>query len=306
MNAPGAPAGRGHWPSLAAAAGMALFFGLTFPAQKVALGGLPPLTMTALRNLIALAALAPIHFFLDGARPPRLAALPWKLALGLACIEPCLYYSFESFGVRLGTASGAALLVGVIPVEVLLIQIARGRHRARLPEWGALGLSVAGATLVAGRTGGGWLPSLLMFGAATCASAYAVLYEGAQGALPPLTLTLFQAAVGAVFFGAPALLLEPASRAPAAWPRAALEATLYLGLGGSIVAYFLWNYALRHRPARVVSLFSNLVPPFGALSASLWLGEPLRPAVWLGGALVVAAATLAVALEPTAPATETA
>lgn len=290
----------GHRPSLAAALGMAFFFGLTFPAQKAALNGLPPLTMTALRNWLAFAGLLLVMALLPrGPAPAR--PFPWRLALLLALIEPCGYYSFEAFGIRLGTAGGSALIVGLIPVTVMVLQIARGKHRARLAEWFAIALSAAGAALVAGLQGGGWLPSLLMLCAVVCASVYAVLYEGADGALDPLALTRFQALAGALFFTLLALPLEPASRAPAQWPRPALWAVLYLGIGGSVLAYFLWNYALRHRPARQVAIFSNLVPLVGALGARWLLGEPLPPGAWAGGALVIGAACLAIALEPAPP-----
>ncbi len=295
--------------SLLACFGMALAFGLTFPAQKFALNFLPPLTVTALRNLFAAAALWPFWFFW---RKQGGEAIPWRRLWPILLIEPGLYYAFEAYGIRLGSAGAAALLIGAIPLEVLLLQIFLGRHRARWLDFILLAISLGGAALVAGIGGGdggsanGRLAALLMFGASSCAAIYVVIGEGLRPRPHPLTLTFAQTLAGAMIFTPLAIALEPEARAPRGWPPAALGATLCLGLGGSLLAYLLWNYALRHRPGRQVALFSNLVPVVGVASGALLLHERLRPAVFAGGALILAAAALAVWLEKTPPAAETA
>ena len=296
--------------SLLACFGMAVAFGLTFPAQKAALNFLPPLTVTALRNLFAAAALWP---FWRRWRRRGGEAIPWRRLWPLLLLEPGLYYACEAYGVRLGSAGAAALLIGAIPVEVLLLQILLGRHRARLLDFMLLGVSLGGAVLVAGMggfSGGGSadarLAALLMFGASSCAALYVVISEGLQPRPHPLTLTFAQCLAGTAIFVPLALLFEPAARAPRGWPLPALGATLFLGLGGSLLAYLLWNYALRHRPGRQVALFSNLVPVVGVAGGALLLHERLRSAVFFGGALIVAAAVLAVWLDEIPPVAETA
>jgi drug/metabolite transporter (DMT)-like permease len=57
----------------------------------------------------------------------------------------------------------------------------------------------------------------------------------------------------------------------------------------TIFAFFVQNYAVRRTSATQVNLLMGMEPVFGALFAALWLGESLPPALWLGGALMVAA-----------------
>lgn len=85
----------------------------------------------------------------------------------------------------------------------------------------------------------------------------------------------------------PAAAYDLATRPPAGLSPAAWLAVLYLGLGCSVLAYLLWQSALRHLDASQAVSFLNLIPVVGVASAALALGETLLPGQLLGGALVL-------------------
>jgi len=62
----------------------------------------------------------------------------------------------------------------------------------------------------------------------------------------------------------------------------------YCIVAGGIVAFALWNHALRHWKTSEVYLFNNLIPLSTMLWAHFCLGEAVVPSFWLAMALVVA------------------
>lgn len=60
------------------------------------------------------------------------------------------------------------------------------------------------------------------------------------------------------------------------------------GAGGHLFGYSQWSRLLSRHSANVVAPYSLLVPFFGVLSASLFLGETLDGLQVLGGVLLVA------------------
>jgi drug/metabolite transporter (DMT)-like permease len=61
----------------------------------------------------------------------------------------------------------------------------------------------------------------------------------------------------------------------------------YCIVAGGIVAFALWNHALRHWKTSEVYLYNNLVPLSTMLWAHFTLGERVAPSFWLAMALVV-------------------
>jgi drug/metabolite transporter (DMT)-like permease len=63
---------------------------------------------------------------------------------------------------------------------------------------------------------------------------------------------------------------------------------LYCIIPGGVVAFALWNNALRHWPASQVLLFNNLIPLSSGLWAHICLDEPITPTFWVAMGLVIA------------------
>ena len=67
---------------------------------------------------------------------------------------------------------------------------------------------------------------------------------------------------------------------------------MYCIIGGGVMAYALWNNALRHWKTSQVFLFNNLIPLSTMAWAWLCLKEPITPAFWLAMMLIVAGVVL--------------
>ncbi|GAB7079712.1 DMT family transporter [Megalodesulfovibrio paquesii] len=294
------------WIALALAV---VFWGLSFVGSKVALGlngggGLPPLTLLAIRFCLGALVFGPAVF--------RMGCRRWPLRLHLrmlamaACL-PGAYFVLEIYAVTMTTAAKAALIAACIPVTVLLIG---AWVRGERPGWrlgcGALaalagvGLLVAGEDGLAGLAGGLNPGDGLMLLAVLAAAGYMLMADGLGRELGVQAVTAWQMVWGAVFF-LPIGLWQGADLAWGSVSADAWLATACLALFPTLTAFFAYNYALSRLGAGTASLGINLVPLVAALGAWAVLGEAMTARQGLGGAAIL----LGVFLATTSPTSNT-
>ncbi|MBN1836392.1 MAG: DMT family transporter [Spirochaetales bacterium] len=284
-------------PTLAMTAAV-VFWGMSFVSSRVVLdAGFPPMAMVFVRFGIASLVLLPIHRRLEA--PARLRGgrdIAVLILSGLFGVS--LYFFFETRGIRLTSASNAALIVATVPV----LTVAADRLLFRRPlSWLqglGIGLSVLGIFLIVRRSSGRFPEAtrgnLFMFGACVSWVVYIFLSRRLRGRAGGLYLTTWQSVIGVALLvplvllelpqwslvpgGAPALLASPA-----VWLNLA-----YLGIACSAVSYFLYLYALSALGSVVVSSYINLVPVVGAVGGVAVLGESLSLLQVVGAAVVIA------------------
>jgi drug/metabolite transporter (DMT)-like permease len=266
--------------------GAVVIWGSTYVVTKDLLEQVGPFSIAVARFLIALAVLIPF------ARPlgyrASLCLQRQFLLFGLTGVT--LYHGLQNLGLLLTTAGSAALIAAAAPAATAVLSfvlLGEGLTASRVV---GIALSVLGVTLVVetraelgdpARLAG----NLLVLGSAISWAAYTVQGRKLVVAYPPLVATTAS-------FGAGTLILLPIGAAEF-WLRgtphitvAGLLAVLYLGLGASALAFYLWNRGLRFLPASVAAPFVNLIPVVGLLLAIL-VGETVTTHQIAGGALVV-------------------
>ena len=275
---------------------MALLFGLSFVVTKFALCSLPPFTLIFLRFSIASIVLGAIYVKKRRARLRKEDR--WRISLA-SLIVPGLYFLFETYGLKLSSATSVSLLISTIPIFSSLFAFFLLKERIGIWRWMAILFSIAGVGIILSAGGGdreawkmGQVGDLLGLGAAGCAGLYIALGRDLMRRYSPLTLTTFQA-----FFAVAVFL-----------PLAGMElfthhwqdirpliflAVFYLALFCSVLAFFLWNYGISRLEASKAAVFTNLVPVFTVIGASFFLGERIQEAQVIGGALVIGGVTLA-------------
>ncbi len=265
-----------------------LFWGLSFPATKLALEGLSPFVLLLIRFAVAAALLWPV--VLRGVRPRLPLGLHLRV-LGVSVLFPGCYFACETLGLTLTTATNAALIDATIPLVVLGLSALLLRERQNPARVGAVLASLTGAGLV---VGGGASPAnagdALMLGAVVSAALYMLAGASLTRRVPPLTFTALQMLYGTLFFlplGAPRL--EELALAPAPSLLAALALALFATVGG----FAAYNHALSRLSASTAAVFINAVPVVAGIGAHLTLGERLGPFQLLGALLVLAGAHLA-------------
>jgi len=273
--------------------GMALLFGASFVASKIALATISPAQLIFLRFLIAalvftvLARLMPSER-LDGSAHLKIFAL--------ALLEPGIYFFLEAEGIRRTLASTAAILISTIPVFVLVLEGVWLKVRVKGREVALIALSLCGIGLLltAGGIehafGGSLTGNLLVLGAALAASLYTVLAHSLLARHSPVTVTRLQA-LWAVAIYLPFALRDTFASGIHPVGGRTLAAIAYLGLGCSFLAYWLLNFALSRVRATAVAAFTNVIPVVGTALAVALLGERLFPVQVIGAVVVIASVT---------------
>jgi drug/metabolite transporter (DMT)-like permease len=257
-------------PGAAAAVITIVFWGSAFAGIRAGLHSYSPAHLALLRFLAASAALAVIAL-VRGIKLPAARDLPLIALLGL------LGFSFYNIALNIGettiAAGPAALLIQTLPIWTALAAIVFLHERLTLLGWIGIGVSFAGALLIAlGKESGlsfGWGAGLILL-AAISASAYNILSKSMLGRYGPVELTTYAIWAGTI-------LLLPFSGGLVTQIRAAplsdTLAVLYLGVGPAALAYVTWAVVLSRLPASRASSMLFVVPVVAFLVGWVWLGE---------------------------------
>lgn len=279
-----------------------ILWGVSFVATKLVLGRISPLSYMGVRFLIASVALA-LVMLLRGR--PHFSARTHLLIALTALAEPVAYFLFESYGVRLVSATTASLLIATVPLAVMLLAAAFLGEPLRRGALFAVAVSITGVMLlvVGAEDAGGTradriLGILLVLGAVLSAALYITQARHLTQRHDPVNLTILQTWWGAGVFGLLWRLQPETERSLAALGQEGWIAILFLAFGATVAAFLLYNWALRHETAGTASLYINAIPLVTALAGWLILDERLRPLQLVGAGLVLLAVRIAVRSSP--------
>lgn len=224
------------------------------------------------------------------AMTPELRRSVWRRS----SLTLAVYVVAFTVSLKFTSASHVALYLGTSPVWALL---AEGGPRANLDSlrrYGAAGLALSGLVILfwpkLQATGGDWRGDLLALGASFLWTIYGrqcrELAQTLSGA-EITSATMWRAAAWLT----PGALWEVArGKLIFSWPLVGVQA--YCTVFGGVLAFALYNNALRHWPVSQVFLFSNLIPASTMVWAWLLLGEPVTPTFWVAMVLVIAGVAL--------------
>ena len=293
---------------IAAVSLQTVFAIVTFFVAKDALATLDAAPLVLFRAGAAglvLAALVPLG--IGGARGDWRKGDLWRLAALGVLVVPVNQFLFF-VGLKRTTAAHAALLYGLTPAMVLLLGVARRTETLTRTRVAGIVLAFAGAALVlsarvpeqvaaseiALRQRGGedaLLGDLVILVAVAAWALYTAYSRELVSRLGTVRATAGAMGLGAIAF-VPFGLPSAAGVDWAAVPASVWLAILWLVVGSSVISYLAWYYAIRRLEPSRVAIFNNLQPLGTALVA--WaLGARPGPALFAGGALVVAGVLLA-------------
>ncbi len=270
----------------------AFLWGVTFVAQKDAVGLLPPLAFVATRFGVSALALAP--FALLEQRWVRRRASPGSTRLAIAIgLSLFLGTSLQQAGLETTSATNGGFLTACYVVLTPFVVWALSRTRPRAIVLLASLVSLLGAWLLAAGGGPAEPPTigdgLVLLADFAWAAGIALTPLFLIRAARPLTLAFVQYAVCGALAALASIALESVE------PHAFVEAApliLFAGLVSGAVAYTLQIFAQRYTPPAEAALILSLESVFAALAGAIMLGERLTALGALGCALILLGAVV--------------
>lgn len=276
---------------------MAALWGASWPWGRIVAQAMPPLAAASLRFLLASVVLF-LWLYCSG-RLSALRTLGLRQWTGLACASAVgvLGYSiFFLLALKTVPAGKAAMVVALNPVLTMLFAVLLFREKVNAVMCCGLGLAVTGAlyalsggdldALMSSSSGSGeWL----LLGCAGCWVAYTLIGRIVLTSVDALTTTAGTAIIGALLLLIASVALEGTS----AWshlvkaPADAWYSIIALALGATTLAYAWYLKGVKELGAGAAAAYMSLVPLFGMLLSSFWLGEPVTTSLLGGGATAI-------------------
>ncbi|MCQ8239800.1 DMT family transporter [Rhizosaccharibacter radicis] len=259
-----------------------------YPVVRIALSGLAPVPLAAVRY--AVASVLALGWLFWRKRVPAARDLPRFAACGFFGIS--LYNVLFNTGEQTVSAGAASLLISAAPLmAALLATLLLGE---RLTVWGWTGslVSFGGVSLIAGGQSGGLSfgsGASIILGAALSAAIFTTLQKPLIVRYGALDATAVILLMGDLFLlpALPAGLREMQAASPTI-----LAAVLVLGIFPAAIGYAAWGYVIgRMGAARAVGLL-YLLPPTTLLLAFLLTAEVPSARTLLGGAVVMTGVVL--------------
>lgn len=276
---------------------MAALWGASWPWGRIVAQAMPPLAAASLRFFLA-GFLLVLWLYRSG-RMGALRVLGPRQWAGLACASAVGVLGYSVFflqALKTVPAGKAAMVVALNPVLTMLFAALLFRERVNAVMCLGLGLAVTGALyalsggalgeLVSSSSGvGEWL----LLGCAACWVAYTLIGRIVLTRVDALTTTTATALIGAALLLMASIALEGSS----AWaglakaPAVAWYSVVALALGATALAYAWYLKGVQELGAGAAAAYMSLVPLFGMLLSSVWLGEPITSSLLGGGATAI-------------------
>ncbi len=261
------------------------------PTGKIALRGVPPMTIAAIRMVIGSSLLS---FYLRRESRP----VPWspKLLGGILALGFCGYMMSTGgsyYGLRLTTVTNAALLNASSPVSLALLSVViLKEHLSSRSVLGIL-LSVLGVGVIITR--GSWeviaqsqynSGDLILLSTQLSWSLYSIYGRRLMEYVSPLAATTYTYMAGGFWLILGSCFFERtqwhfADVSWASWAAIAYQSTL-----GSFAHFWFYDAIAVVGPSRA-GIFLNLVPVMAIGIAYFLLHEPLTLPHLIGGAIVI-------------------
>ena len=280
---------------------MVAFWSGNYIAGKIALRELSPLFLAGLRIGLAGVTMVPLYAWERVRKRDRSLTVTARhdvvrlLLLGLLGVT--LNQFFFIVGLSRTSVAHAAILIGLTPIQVLIIAGVRGQERITARKAVGMAIALAGVALLkafepAAGTGATWLGDFFILLTGLCFALFTVFGKEVTREYSTITMNTYAYVGGAVAL-LPLTLWEATHQPLAHVSAGAWLAAIYMALFPSVVAYLIYYHALGHMAASRVSAFSYLQPVFASIMGVVLLGESLGAPVIAGGAVILAGVYLA-------------
>ncbi|WP_069298716.1 DMT family transporter [Neptunicoccus sediminis] len=263
----------------------ALIWSSAFTSARIIVLQAPPLTISALRFLLAgLLCMGIAYLMGQRIRPDR---RNWGAVAIFGICQNALYLGLFFMAMQRIEASLASIIASAVPLIVGLVSALQGERVGWL-GWAGLCTGFAGVALIMGArlSGGVDLVGILLCLIGVTALAIATLAVRATSSKGNVLMVVgVQMMIGSAALAVPALLLEVQSFT---WTGSLAGAFAYTVIMPGIVATIIWFLLVERIGATRASTFHFLNPFFGVLIAAVILNETLSRTDVIGVVIVMA------------------
>lgn len=261
-------------------------------------GALPPITLAALRWTTATIVFLPFAIKHMRRDIDALKSYAWPL-LFAAITGVTLFNTFVYISARTTDTANMALFASTTPIFVVILsRIFLGEAISYLRAAG-LAIAVTGMITIATR---GQLDVLLhmtfmvgdiwMLVAGLLWAIYSILVKRTPKEISQHSFLGTVFLIGSIPL-IPAAMIEQQFQPIWTMTPAIMGATLYIGIGASLAAFFLWNSAVMIIGPGTSSLFQYFMPIFSGIGAFFILGQPITIAHTAGFVLIFSGVVMA-------------
>ncbi|MGI6721232.1 MAG: DMT family transporter [Anaerovoracaceae bacterium] len=264
-----------------------VLWGSLYVISKTAMEEVPPITLLALRYLIAIAVL----YIIAKKRVGRLPAIKkehWPLFFAIGVLGYGLAIICQQISTDMLDASLAALLNSLNPIFVFILAFFILKEKITAAKVTGMLMAIGGVYIIFGSSGGGIsiMGILLSLVSVFFWSLCAVLVRKISQHYDPIVLTMYGIIISMVLL-VPATIAELQYK-PCTFSPAGVLCILYLGIVATAFAHALWNRGLAAAPASTCSLFYPVQPLTSAILGIAVLQEQLTHSFIIGAAIISA------------------
>jgi probable blue pigment (indigoidine) exporter len=243
----------------------------SFLLVKLSLPYVPPVTLAAVRYLLAFVLLLVYALLLDRRRP---GALAWGTLVIIGVLQYGAGQALQYSAMRSLPVATIALLFSLLPALQAVADTIWLREPPTVVQLTGAAITLGGIALYLPWGGAvAWGGLALMAGTLVASTVATTLsrHVAREGSTPTLHLTLVSTGAGALSILPIGLLAEPGPR----FPPAVVVALLWLALANTAVAFSLWNHALRTLTAFEANVIANTTLFQVGILGWVFLGEAL-------------------------------
>jgi len=271
-------------------------WGGMYVVSDAVLDVVPPATLVLTRYVIALPALIAAVLLTRDRGIPRhelgRVALASFVGFGVSLLA-------QFAGTKLSTAAAGALITSATPAFIVVFAWLLLREAASGRQWIGLGLATVGVLIVSlagdqpvtDEATNPVLGNVLLIVAAVSWALYSVLVKILTQKSSALAVTMAITAFG-IPIVAPAAAIELQTQTIGLITPAVLAGILYIGIGSTAIAFFLWNKSFELLDAASASLFFFAQPVVGTLLSAIFRRQQLGASFFIGGGLILLGALL--------------
>jgi drug/metabolite transporter (DMT)-like permease len=285
-----------------------LAWGTNWPVTKMIVHDVSPLWSTALRCMIAAAALGPLLWAQGDFIIPLRGDMPIVVCTSL--LHMVAFSGLAAAGLQFVPAGRAIVLGYTTPVWVAIG--ARIFLSEPITRWRAIGIGagLAGLAVIFNPRALDWgdrhalIGDSLILVAAFCWAANIVYVKAHRWISTPFQLVFWQVLVAAGVLSTTALFTEGVPQI--AWTARLVTLLVFSGVICTALAHWAMTMVNRSLPAVTTSLGLLATPVIGIFSAALVLNEPFEPSLFVAMALIIGGITLGAVSDRTGRMTATA